>query len=116
MKKRQRHYERQHARKTRLNRLYTSALCGFLAFLLYFLVVIVAVAIFAGCARVVEKEVLVPFEVSIPVPMKCQYEMPKEITPNLQDFNAIYHSLLEILKRDKELRQSLGQIPCLELK
>ena len=111
MKKRQRHHER----KARLNRLYTSALCGFLAFLLYFLVIIVALAIFSGCAKVVEKEVLVPYEVSIPVPMKCQYQMPKEIIPQLNSMQEVSNSLLEILKQDKEIRQSLGQIPCLDL-
>lgn len=107
--------QKRHKRKLRLNKLSAQIMASGLAFGLYFLVIIVALAIFGGCAKVIEKEVLVPYEVSVPVPMKCAYEMPREIKPELNTMQGVYNSLLEILKRDKELRESLRQIPCLEL-
>lgn len=107
--------QKQHKRKIRLSNLQAKIMCAGFAFGFYFLVIIVALAIFNGCAKVIEKEVLVPYEVSIPAPMKCKYEMPSQIVPNINTMQGVYNSLLEILKRDKEIRDSLRQIPCLEL-
>lgn len=94
---------------------YTQAICAGLAVMLYLLICLVAIAVFSGCVKYVDKEVLVPYEVKVPVPTKCKYAMPKEIIPNTDNLQGMFNSLTEIIARDRELRNSITKIPCIEI-
>lgn len=107
--KRSKYYER----KARLNRIYVCAISSGLAFVLYFLVAVVSIAVFSGCVKYVDKEVLVPYEVSIPVPMKCDFSLtppPSVRTGSLQD---LLDSSTASLKYNAELYQAIKKVPCL---
>ena len=113
-KKRVQNRSKYYERKARLNRLYTCVISTGLALTLYFLVVIVSIALFSGCVKYVDKEVPVPYEVSVPVPMKCKFELhapPRVDTSNLQ---KLLDSSTAILKYDAELYNTIKKVPCLE--
>lgn len=113
-KKREQNRSKYYERKARLNRLYTCAISTGLALVLYFLVVVVSIALFGGCVKYVDKEVPVPYEVSVPVPMKCKFDLqmpPRVDTSNLQ---SLLDSSTAILKYDAELYQAIKKVPCLE--
>lgn len=113
-KKRVQNRNKYYERRARLNRLYTCAISTGLALVLYFLVVVVSIAIFSGCVKYVDKEVLVPYEVSVPVPMKCKFDLampPRVDTSNLQ---KLLDSSTAILKYDAELYQAIKKVPCLD--
>lgn len=100
-------------KKRKNNIFWIEIACVIIAVATYLGMCFVAVFVLSGCAKVVEKEVLVPYEVSIPVPQKCKYAMPKEITPNTQDLQGLFNSLTELIERDRQIRNSLRKIPCL---
>lgn len=107
---RSKYYER----KARLNRLYTCAISTGLALTLYFLVVIVSIALFGGCVKYVDREVPVPYEVNVPVPMKCKFDLhtpPRVDTSSLQ---KLLDSSTAILKYDAELYNAIKKVPCLD--
>lgn len=113
-KKREQNRSKYYERKARLNRLYTCAISTGLALVLYFLVVVVSIALFSGCVKYVDKEVLVPYEVNVPVPMKCKFDLqmpPRVDTSNLQ---KLLESSTAILKYDAELYQAIKKVPCLD--
>lgn len=113
-KKRVENRSKYYERKARLNRLYVASISTGLALVLYFLVVVVSVALFSGCVKYVDKEVLVPYEVSVPVPMKCKFDLampPRVDTSNLQ---KLLDSSTAILKYDAELYNAIRQVPCLD--
>lgn len=115
-KKRTQNRSKYYERKARLNRLYTCAISTGLALVLYFLVVVVSIAIFSGCVKYVDKEVPVPYEVPMPVPMKCKFDLqmpPRVDTSNLQ---SLLDSSTAILKYDAELYQAIKKVPCLDFK
>ena len=114
-KKRVENRSKYYERKARLNRLYTCAISTGLALTLYFLVVIVSIALFSGCVKYVDREVPVPYEVSVSVPMKCKFDLqmpPRVDTSNLQ---KLLDSSTAILKYDAELYNAIKKVPCLEL-
>lgn len=113
-KKREQNRCKYYERKARLNRLYTCAISTGLALVLYFLVVVVSIALFGGCVKYVEKEVPVPYEVPMPVPMKCKFDLtppPRVDTSNLQ---KLLDSSTAILKYDAELYNAIKKVPCLD--
>lgn len=113
-KKRTQNRSKYYERKARLNRLYTCAISTGLALTLYFLVVIVSIALFSGCVKYADREVPVPYEVSVPVPMKCKFDLqmpPRVDTSNLQ---KLLDSSTAILKYDAELYNAIKKVPCLE--
>lgn len=113
-KKRVQNRSKYYERKARLNRIYTCAISTGLALVLYFLVVVVSIAIFSGCVKYVDREVPVPYEVSVPVPMKCKFDLqmpPRVDTSNLQ---KLLDSSTAIMKYDAELYQAIKKVPCLE--
>lgn len=115
-KKRIQNRSKYYERKARLNRLYTCTISTGLALTLYFLVVIVSVALFGGCVKYVDREVPVPYEVSVSVPMKCKFELhtpPRVDTSNLQ---KLLDSSTAIMKYDAELYQAIKKVPCLDFK
>lgn len=113
-KKREQNRSKYYERKARLNRIYTCAISTGLALVLYFLVVVVSIALFGGCVKYVDREVPVPYEVSVPVPMKCKFDLqmpPRVDTSNLQ---KLLDSSTAILKYDAELYQAIKKVPCLD--
>lgn len=113
-KKREQNRSKYYERKARLNRIYTCAISTGLALVLYFLVVVVSIAIFSGCVKYVDKEVLVPYEVPMPVPMKCKFDLqmpPRVDTSNLQ---SLLDSSTATLKYSAELYQAIKKVPCLD--
>lgn len=115
-KKRTQNRSKYYERKARLNRLYTCAISTGLALTLYFLVVIVSIALFGGCVKYVDREVPVPYEVSVPVPMKCKFELhapPRVDTSNLQ---KLLDSSTATLKYNAELYNAIKKVPCLDFK
>lgn len=88
---------------------------GISVFLFYLFLFALAFS-FGGCVKYVDKEVLVPYEVSVPVPMKCKFDLtmpPRVDTSNLQ---SLLDSSTATLKYNAELYQAIKKVPCLDFK
>ena len=100
-------------KKQKNNIFWIEIFCVIIAVATYLGICFVAVFVLSGCVKYIDKEVLVPYEVKVPVPTKCKYSMPKEIIPNTQDLQGLFNSLTELIERDRQIRNSLRKIPCL---